>query len=689
MIGELENPFSVTKATEFSDVEINEYWVNYNIKEKVSFESMLNPKEYLPKYLIGGKGCGKTHILRYFSYPVQKIRNSSVINTLNTDKYVGIYSVFHGINSTRFSGKGIDESAWSSVFEYYFELYICDSLLVIIQDIFRSLQLTQGLEATLVDSILHLFGNYKDIKEISNLDELIGHISELRRKIDSEVLNAAFTRQLKYEDIKVLFSPGDLLFGIPIIANKQIAELQEVKFIYILDEYEKLYEWQKKFVNTLVWDKKMPVTFWIGARRYGYTTRDTKSGQEMKSGSEFQDVSLDDIIRSNEALYKNFAEKLYVNRLVKFYESKNLIVDPDLIRISFCKKFEEYSDAKIIDDIIVKNRNKEYKHIKELKLNLVKAYELGLVLPLSEENVKSIVENLISNTSNNPLEQKYTIYYFYRLWNKIPKNKSVLELSKDVHIEYLKFKGGEPSVFNEILDKRKKDFIAQLAKENNVKNTEYSGIQEFIRISQGNARTFILILKKVIEFAKIKGERPLEDGGRISLESQYLAVYETARWFYEDAEVVGEDGKNLYSALKRLSDYFILERFCDKPVETTVSCFNVKCEELSNNAVSCIELMKVHSLIVEDTDGRIEKNSGRKERMFHINKILAPLWNLPTVVRGSIPLNKELSEAIFDSQHAVEFDALYRKRKAQLNAPDFGKKDSSNNEAQTLFNPKN
>ncbi len=79
----------------------------------------------------------------------------------------------------------------------------------------------------------------------------------------------------------------------------------------------------------------------------------------------------------------------------------------------------------------------------------------------------------------------------------------------------------------------------------------------------------------------------------------------------------------------------------------------------------------MHSIVIEDDDGRVEKNSGRKERLFQLNKILAPLWNLPTVVRGSISLNKEVAEAIFNHQMHAKFEALYKARKSQLNAPDF------------------
>ncbi|WP_313240320.1 ORC-CDC6 family AAA ATPase, partial [Sphingobacterium multivorum] len=246
-----------------------------------------------------------------------------------------------------------------------------------------------------------------------------------------------------------------------------------------------------------------------------------------------------------------------------------------------------------------------------------------------------------------------------------------------------KFRRNKESAFDEIKDKRKKDFIAQLAKENNIKNTEYSGIDKFIELSQGNVRHFILILKKAIENSRIRGERPLEDGGRISLDAQYLAVYDTAKWFYEDIEVVGEQGKEMYSSLKNLTDYFIQERFCDKPVETTVSCFYVKADELSGKALKCLDLLKMHSVLIEDEEGRYDRNTGRKERLFQLNKILAPLWNLPTVVRGSISLNNEIAEAILNHDQNSRFQKLYKLRKNQLNAPEFLKIKSQ--DTQTLF----
>lgn len=686
MISELDNPFSVTKATEFSDLEINAYWVNFNTKEDISIEMLLNPREFMPKYLIGGKGCGKTHILRYFSFPLQQIRNENDIHKiLSNDKYIGLYSVFSGLNSSRFTGKGISDAEWNSVFEYYFELYICDSLLHTLEVVFNLLDYGSA-EEKIIQSILSIFNNYKEISGVKTFSSLIGFLSELRRKIDSQVLNAAFTRKLDFDEVKILFAPGDLLFGIPRHISNSNETFKDVKFIYIFDEYEKLFEWQKKFVNSLVWDKKKPVTFWIGARRYGYTTRETRTGEIMKSGSEFQDISLDVIIRRNELFYKQFATKLYTNRLMKYYEFRRLKVNEKDVNKSFYERFVPYDENKILAEIKDKNKNKEYKHLRDLREKLSLGIKSGMALNLNRDtNLDEIIEAITLNTDNDPLEQKYKLFYLYQIWKQAKKKDTFEELLGVINSEYKKYKAGIQSEFLDIIEKRKKDFIAQLTKENNVLNTEYSGINEFIRISQGNPRSLIIILKKAIEFAKIRGEKPLEEGGSISLDSQYLAVYDTARWFYEDAELVGESGKNMYVALRRLTEYFILERFCDKPVETTISCFYIKCEELSDKSLLCIETMKMHSILIEDTDGRIEKNSGRKERLFQINKVLAPLWNLPTVVRGNLSLSKEVAESIFNPEQNAQFEQYLKIRKSQLNAPEFGRSSNMEEQSNTLF----
>ena len=687
---DLDNPFSVTKATEFTDIQINEYWVDYNFEEKQSILSILNPTEYLPKYVLGGKGCGKTHVLRYFSYNIQKIRKSKDISRiLNEDKYIGIYSVLDGLNSSRFEKKGINIDEWKSVFEYYFELYNCDKLLTIIKDIFNDLNFSISEEKSFVDNIIKLFYVNENQESINNIASLANYLTTLRRKIDLEIVNAPFNRKLEYSSVKILFSPGDLLFGIPTILVKQFQIFENVKFIYILDEYEKLFEWQKIFINTLVWDKKIPCTFWIGARKHGYTTRLTKSGEELKPGSEFQPIHLDSVIRKNNELYKLFAKELYLNRLKKHFLQKGLNFNSETIEKTLSIKFEKYTDEKIIDEL---KKKKELKHIKDLNEKLQMGIKKGVTYGVVDESkIPNLINELLENTQENPLEQKYKIFLFYKKWaNAKIEIDTIPNIIEFVNLEYNKSMIGVSSEFDNIKEKYKNDFLAQLTSENNIKNVCYSGIDDFIDISWGNPRVFLLILKVIIEKSKFKGEKPLEEGSNISLDSQFQGVYETAKWFYDDAEVIGDTGKNLYKSISNLADLFRLYRFADKPTETSVSCFNFNLEELSDTALDYIRLAEVHSLIVEIESGRKEKNSGRIEKLYQLNKTLAPLWNLPSVRRGTASLNSAMAEAIFNPSKHKEFDTLYKEFKRNRTAPSFCKsktiKKIKTQDQQSLFN---
>jgi hypothetical protein len=671
---ELDNPFGVTKATDFSDQEINEYWVNIGLDEDHSIKSILNPTDLIPKYVIGSKGCGKTHILKYLSFDLQRIRYKDEVSALlESDQYIGIYSLLSGLNSSRFRGKNVSDAEWKSVFEYYFELYVVENLLQINVFIFEKLEVEPASEKRFVQSVLELLNNPESTSSISTVGSLIRYIAYLRGLIDLEIQNAAFNRSLNYDRVRILFSPGDLIFGVPKRLASFIDKLDKLRFVYIFDEYEKLFEWQKIFVNTLVWERKAPVSFWIGARTYGYTTRETLTGENMKVGSEFEEVNLDSIIRSDEDLYKEFAKRVLATRLTKFYERRNLQVEPEDAAQPFRDRFERYDESKVISRIVKKYEGREFEHLVNFKTKLIKSigYSERDIPANKLAEISRIVDGIQEETEGNPLEQKYKLFHFYYLWHHDGGNTALTTLLEAVNHEYKLFKTGEKSKFEEIRDKRKKDLIAQLTKESRVRNLEYSGIDDFIKLSSGNPRTFLIILKKVIEYSSVRGERPLEDGSKISLDSQYFGVHSTAEFFYNDAEPAGENGRRLYRSLKYLTDYFIQERFSDKPVETTVSCFWVRLNELSIEARDCINQMEVHSIIIENQKGRTDKNSDIKEKMYQLNRTVAPYWNLPIAVRGSIFLDNDVAEAIFNFQHHDNFIRLYKKRHDELNAPEF------------------
>ena len=107
-----ENPFTITKAVDFSDRQILTYWVD--LHDGAALMELVQPTSQTPMIIEGGKGSGKTHLMRYLTLTSQLLRQGpdSVNSMLGDDQYVGIYVRFSGLNASRFKGKNQTDDVW-------------------------------------------------------------------------------------------------------------------------------------------------------------------------------------------------------------------------------------------------------------------------------------------------------------------------------------------------------------------------------------------------------------------------------------------------------------------------------------------------------------------------------------------------------------------------------------------------
>ncbi|MFZ1977133.1 MAG: hypothetical protein WAV76_04190, partial [Bacteroidota bacterium] len=118
---EIKNPFDVTRAVEFSDDQINSLWVDI-LFSRNNFLDVIKPSSPTPMIILGGKGSGKTHLMRYMSYPLQKIRHSeNVLSGIASEGYLGIFFWCTGMQTDRFKGKGQLDEVWRTIFSYFLE----------------------------------------------------------------------------------------------------------------------------------------------------------------------------------------------------------------------------------------------------------------------------------------------------------------------------------------------------------------------------------------------------------------------------------------------------------------------------------------------------------------------------------------------------------------------------------------
>lgn len=629
----IRNPFGVTKANDLDDCQIQTLWVNVlTVDDQIGTFSL--PNGYMPAFVLGGKGCGKTHLMRYHSFELQLLRYGSEANAatiqagVERDGYLGIYALCGSINSSRFQGKGQSKEVWSALFAYYLELWLAHHLLHIVE----RLPLSPGQQASVLERGLRLFDKCPSEATIDSLRAFRECLSTLQRNLDFEVTNAVMTGKV---DVKILVSPGKLLFGLPKILAEVVPFLRSVVFLYCIDEFENLTEEQQQVVNSLVRDKSPPSTLRIGSRLYGVKTHRTDGGHEENlSNSEYRQLVLDSVFRQHKDRYVEFAKELVTRRLQVAVGDK----------VDMSQLFETVDDAWNSERFakLVSAPSSERLHMKQL-IDKV-------------SGASSLPEQLLSllGCEAYPLLEKLNLLLFYQ---RVSKGKEWLPTAQFVADQCGSFLAdpSKKSKYRQALEHYKSDLVAQLLRENGGKQL-YLGLDTFISMSAGLPRALLTTLRSIFEWSMFRGEDPLRQG-KVSVEAQYRGVRDATGWFFEHMRKAGDDGRVIQRAIGRLGQLFRLNRFAERPIEVSLSTFNVDPNVGSEEAHRVLRLAEERSFLMLVPDGGKDKNSGDPLLKYQISPMLAPRWDLPIARRGAVTLSEKEFNAVFQAD-ADAFDEV-------------------------------
>ena len=650
------NPFEVTKAVDFTDEEIRQTFVEYPGRR---YRLFADPSDVMPKYLIGGKGGGRTHLLRWYSYLLQKQRRepgTSIVQQLQNERYVGVYFRCSGLNGSRFLGKRQSEEVWAVIFGYYLDVWLTEHLLNILSDIQASDECWPEIEqaAFAKQSRTFFTDDVGQIDGANPIDSLRFALTASRHTMDRKINNVALTGDL---DLQVLSSPGTLIFGTAAAAAAHLPGLENLRITFLVDEFENFSAMQQRYVNSLIREKQLPVGFLIGSRQWGLTYETNSGGEVNKKGSEYEAVVLEDAYRTEPADYHNFCVSLALSRITSAgYEGFD---QEDLVRC-FGGPRQGDSDDGVALSVLEGQVGKQRPHLARLHEQIRRA----------SGGDRKLVDEIVGIIRNDdrPLFEKAAILRFYQSWSnskKISQASAVAARDFVASLETDDPADGATDFFKH----RKADLLAQIFEENG-QRIPYLGFNQFVHMSGYLPRSFLTTIKYVVSWAQFRGEDTFNTDVPISADAQGAGVLDAARWFMRDALPTGAEGDACERVIRRLGSLLHRFRYSDKPTEVACSSFTTDMHGVVTDAARTIELCVEHNLLLEVQKGRAARNQGPRYRKFQLHPMLAPLHGLPTVRRGEINLSRDEVNSIFDpAVDADAYNAVVKRRLLPLIAP--------------------
>lgn len=641
------NPFALAKASDITDQQINDLWVELG---QVTIKAIIEPTSTRSKFILGGKGTGKTHLLRYYSYPAAKLRakRASGLNVVVASKFLAIFLRATGMDAARFESSGVPASKWQQLFGVYLELRLVEGVLDALIDMvasspeedFNNFSFISELQASLAGA---------DFSECTSINDIRQWVLQKKRAIDDAVNNAAFTGEL---DVRIPFSIGAFCIPITRAMSKLNKKLDQIPLIYLIDEIENFSESQQQVVNTLIRYGEGLATFRVTGRLYSRKTYSTLAdGEQNREHAEFKTEILDDILRSY-TKYPQFAAKFVKKRL----QLAGVGVDASRENFNPNLCFEEVDQSNFYTSAI------ENLSVDDGVTNAIKSFI---------ETLRGHLKTQGSNVSPSDIADKLTLNFptlikklnLIIFSKKINRKSDLQELSEKIRVaakEYVDKSGNVKGWYATAYGHYSADIFAQICRESRKAiGVPYAGFDVFTRMSSGNPRNLLIILGRAYEIAQFR-EIDFLNGRPLSIHYQTQATLAAARFTFENDTNYGHQSDVAREAVRRLAELLRTARFSLRIPEKSPLTVSFSESDLSVSAIKTLNSSLNYSLLYEVYDGRTDRNTKTRNRKIQLNPILSPRWGLPVVRGGDISLNREQLESIFSDASSETFDTMLK-----------------------------
>lgn len=484
----------------------------------------------MPCVIQGGRGCGKTMLLRFLSYQSQFSLNRSFENVEKSSllQHVGVNWRAETAFLRQLNKRGVDEQVWLQAFSHYLVIKV-------------SLEILSAIDH--INKIFKIFDSDKlFLNELSDYDEdfscsfnsLKGAFDKHRRRFEIAASNPNKLSDINFLPLSIL---KDLINGI----KCRVADFDKTNFHLFIDEYENLLPYQQFVVNTQIKHSEPPIIYKIACKRNGMPLRDTLGGEAIQNKDDFIVYDID--LYTMDANYNVFAGEVLLSRISTVEKQALSIKLNDVTKLN--ERRESFYESEIIDTV---SKLFPRKTQADLACDIFER-------PILFNKLKDMLEQALSVKG----EKGYSADDFIFINAKEASVVCVALLNRDsltpseVHNELKNYASGSDSKFNNWISNNFVGCYLNIIKRRKQENLLYAGYDTLIALSKGNLRHFLELARTAFSFGYLFNE----DGNfTIKCETQALAALKTSEVLFQEIRSFKPYGHILYTFVQRLGDIF-------------------------------------------------------------------------------------------------------------------------------------
>ena len=599
----IKNPFVGCTARDMNFDEVKEYWCSpfslYHLNESELFTSKT------PIVIEGVRGSGKTMLLKYLSYPVQKEFVSSAVLA---EKFIyfeqrsfGTYFRYKNDFCNLFKRLNCSQADKEKIFKQYFGLFVIREMVENFCDVYKN----ENAEK-LVQTICVVLKISAD-----SLTKIVDIINNQIEHMD-EILNTSDYDEDWKENLMPLLGNGNMVRDMVLRITYDVPEWRNVLFVILLDEYENLGDLQTT-VNTLIKqvDDTCNLTYRLGMRPAGMDKNNS-----TYVGTEKLQVDRDYLLRK--LMYE------------KFSDYKQFAIDISKKRLA---SVEIFAKNGLTDICLILGKNENFDMEAKQVAKGQKQFKLiRKCIPASE--MADAMEKL---SSKEKLLEMYNILLVLR-------GGDYREISK-VSEEYIecrkekKLKNADGKVRKYSLDygnKYRVTLLYILLAIYGEKKMYYS-VNTFLYLSSGSINDFISLCRNTFKFINNEVLDDLIAGNSISPVTQTNAARDTAEDQIKKVSQSNDHGSEMFSFIDNMGSIFeeyhrdIEARY----PETNQFAFIDENQIHNDKNLSSYLIDLINSGAIIKKQNRQIKSIGQPRGfVYQLNRIFAPIYQYSYRTRG-------------------------------------------------------